>query len=532
MHAPEPRRPGWRTWLSLLLASAVLAGCSTLPRNVDRTPSTAFADTDDTRIAQLVAATRPATADDSASGLQLVSRGDEAFGMLYTLIGRAERSLDLQYYIVADDPYARTLLRAARAAAERGVRVRVLIDDFYTTGEDQRIAWYAAHPNIEVRLFNPFAHGRNWFATRLLAALTDIDRIDRRMHNKLFVVDNALAVTGGRNVGAAYYMHSEHTNFLDLDVMAGGPIVHALSDTFDNYWNSPFAIPIEALTPAVAADARTVDQRALTDPNDPVRAAEAEARLAGGQLDRELAQGRLPLTWAPTELIADKPSKIHRTAPLVGRTGLVSGATIASDVLTIIGNAQEDLVIVSPYFVPGVRGVAALKKLVDRGVRVRVLTNSLAATDAAIVHIGYAHYRKELIAMGVEIYELRPDPGTQAAKLSGLGSSKASLHAKVLLVDGRTLFVGSFNVDQRSALENTEMGLEIESPELCGQVLGVLRDRGVESRYRVTLDDRGDLLWTTTTNGIEQVFHDEPGASTTLKWSLKLLAPFAPEQLL
>ena len=516
------------------VALAIVAGCSTVPEAVDRRPSTAFTDTDGSALGRAAIASRPAAAigDPTISGVQLVSKGEEAFGTLYTLISRAQRSLDLQYYIVADDPYSRTLLRAAREAAERGVRVRLLVDDFYTSGEDTRIAWYAAHPNIEVRLFNPFFHGRNWFATRLVTAITDIGRINRRMHNKLFVADNAIAVTGGRNVGSEYYMHSARTNFLDLDVIAGGPVVHDLSETFDRYWNSPFAYPIETLTRRGDADAATIDQQALSNPRDPVRAATDEARSAGTAFAAKLDAGDWPLLWVPTELVADRPSKIRRTAPRVGPGGLVDGATIATDVLSIIGSAQRELVIISPYFVPGERGCAAIERLVARGVRVRVLTNSLAATDAAVVHIGYAKYRRRLIAAGVEIHELRPEPGEENTRLSALGSSKASLHAKVLIVDRRILFVGSFNVDQRSALENTEMGLRIESPRLAEEVLGVLRDRGPAGSYAVTLDDGGHLLWTTETQGRREVWHDEPGAGTLLKWSLKLLGPIAPEEML
>jgi cardiolipin synthase C len=518
-------------WFVASVALA-LAACATAPPDIPKTPSTALADTADTPLAQVVAATRPAGNDETLSGMQLVSRGEEAYGTLYTLINHAQRSLDLQYYIIKDDPEARSLLRAAREAAERGVRVRILLDDFYTSGKDERIAWYSAHPNIDVRLFNPFMHGRQFFATRLMESVADLDRLNRRMHNKVFIADNAIAVTGGRNVGDEYYAHSNQTNFLDLDVLVGGPVVHDLSDTFDRYWNSPFAVPIEALTKHVAADAPTSDQKALTDPNDPVVKATAEAKYLGGRLDAELNAGRLPLTWAPTELIADKPSKIHRTAPEVGQSGLVAGQTIASDLLSIIDGAHEELIIISPYFVPGERGVQALRALRERGVRVRVLTNSLAATDAAAVHIGYSKYRKPLLEMGVEISELRPDPGEETTRLTALGSSKASLHAKALIIDRKSIFIGSFNVDQRSALENTEMGLHIESPDLCLQVIGVLRDRGTQTRYVVTLDDHDRLVWTTSTDGVEQVFHDEPGASTFLKWSLKLLAPFAPEQML
>ena len=523
----------------LVTAALLAAGCSTLPRNVDRVPSTALEDKGDTQLGRVAAASLASrdgragvTAGSNISGFQVVSAGEEAFGTLYTLITHAQRSLDLQYYIVADDPYARTLLRAAREAAERGVRVRLLIDDFYTTGKDERIAWYSAHPNIEVRVFNPFTGGRAWFATRVMTSITDIGRVNRRMHNKLFIADSAMAITGGRNIGAEYYQHSDRTNFLDVDALAVGPIVKDLADAFDLYWNSGFAYPIEALARPTEATTDTIDQRALSDPQDPVIQATEEARQLGRTFAAKLDSGRIAMNAAPAALIADRPSKVGRSRPQLGPDGLVAGATIATDILSIIGAAQQELMVVSPYFVPGERGMQAFRALVDRGVKVRVLTNSLAATDAAIVHIGYSKYRRRLIEMGVEIYELRPEPGEEKARLGVLGSSKSSLHAKVLIVDRKTLFIGSFNVDPRSSLENTEMGLEIESEALAAQVAGILQDRGEESRYRVTLAADGGLQWTTRTNGVEQIFDDEPGAGTGLKLALKLLAPFAPEQML
>ena len=527
---------------------ALLAtGCASLPEDFERTRSEALPDTDDTSLGRVASAslatstTMPgardvatgASAEDVAlSGFQLVSAGEEAFGTLYTLIGRAQRSLDLQYYIVADDPYAHTLLRAAREAAERGVRVRLLIDDFYTTGLDNRIAWYAEHPNVEVRVFNPFAHGRAWFATRLITSIADIDRINRRMHNKLLVADNAFAVTGGRNVGAEYYQHSDRTNFLDLDVLTAGPIVRDLSATFDRYWNSGFAYPIEVFAGPAAKTRDTIDQRALADPRDPVIAATREARQLGSGFAARLDSGRLTMDQAVAELIADRPSKIGRTRPRRDGSGVMTGTTIATDLLSIIATAQSELIIVSPYFVPGERGTQALRALVERGVHVRVLTNSLAATDAAIVHIGYSKYRRRLLSLGVEISELRPEPGEESVKLGALGSSKASLHAKALIVDRKSIFIGSFNVDQRSSFENTEMGLDIESEALALQVVGILRDRGPKSVYRVSIDAGGDLHWTAIDDGVEHVYDDEPGVGSFLKFTLKMLAPFAPEQML
>ncbi len=517
----------------------LLGACSTLPKNIGRTPSMTLQNTGDTKLARIANASAPSPASSATSaaiapvsGFRLVSDGEDAFGSLFALIENAQKSLDLQYYIIEDDPYARALLRAARVAADRGVRVRLLIDDLYTTGKDDRIAWYSAHPNIEVRVFNPFGLGRPWLITRLAASVTDLGRINHRMHNKLFVADSAFAVTGGRNVGAEYYMHSDKTNFLDLDVLLAGPAVKDLSAGFDRYWNSQYAYPIETLVKNASAPRDTVDQRALSDPNDPVKKTTEEARQKAATLQKEIDGGRLALKLAPAEVIVDKPTKVDATAPETSRSGIDAGATIATDVISIAKSAKNELIIVSPYFVPGTHGMDVIRELVARGVKVKVLTNSLAATDAAVVHIGYSRYREDLLKMGVELFELRPQPGSEGAQLSALGSSKASLHAKVLLIDRHRLFIGSFNVDQRSSLENTEMGLRIESDALAAEILDRLRERGEESRYQVRLAPDGHMQWVTRNDGAEQVFDQEPDASLLLKFTLRVLAPFAPEQML
>ena len=522
----------------------VVAGCSTLPEQVDRKPSTALADTGNAALSRIAAASVSVPAKTaspiSRSAFRLIGSGEEALGTLFSLIEHAERSLDMQYYIIEDDEYSRALLRAARNAAARGVRVRLLIDDLYTTGKDERIAWYSAHPNIEVRVFNPFSYGRAFLATRLLASVTDLSRINHRMHNKLFVADNAFAVTGGRNIGAEYYMHSEKTNFLDADLLVAGPAVRDLSRAFDVYWNSQYAYPIEALTGPVAPSKATVDQKALSDPNDPVRRATEEAREQGTSLAAEFDAGRVALITAPARVIVDRPTKVEATAPEPKATGVASreqadettGETIARDIIGIAKGAQSELIIVSPYFVPGDAAMAVMRELTGRGVKVRVLTNSLAATDAALVHIGYSRYREPLLKLGVELYELRPTPGNEGAQLGVLGSSKASLHAKVLIVDRKTVFLGSFNVDPRSALANTEMGLRIESPQLAEQVIALLRAHGDEGRYKVQFVADGHLQWVTGKPGEEQSFDHEPDVSPLLKLTLRLLAPFAPEQLL
>ena len=528
---------------AILVALSLVAGCSTLPEQVEREPSTALADTGNASLSRIAAASvsvpEKTASSIARSGFRLIGSGQQAFGTLFSLIERAERSLDMQYYIIEDDEYSRALLRAARNAAERGVRVRVLIDDLYTTGKDERIAWYSAHPNIEVRVFNPFSYGRAFLATRLLASATDLSRINHRMHNKLFVADNAFAVTGGRNIGAEYYMHSDKTNFLDADLLVAGPAVRDLSRAFDVYWNSKYAYPIEALTGPVAPTKATVDQKALSDPNDPVRRATEEAREQGAGLASEFDAGRMALTSAPARVIVDRPTKVEATAPepkaaggASGTSGEPAGETIARDIIAIAKGAQSELIIVSPYFVPGDAGMAVVRELTGRGVKVRVLTNSLAATDAAAVHIGYSRYREPLLKLGVELDELRPTPGAERAQLGAFGSSKASLHAKVLIVDRKTVFLGSFNVDPRSALENTEMGLRIESPQLAEQVIALLRAHGDEGRYQVQIAADGHLQWVTGKPGEEERFDLEPDASPLLKLALHLLAPFAPEQML
>ena len=537
----RPRRepPAFATLFAIFFALSVV-GCSTLPQQVARTPTTALPAASDAPLVRVARASAPAATGAQASavrssGFRLISSGEEAFGTLYTLIGHARRSLDMQYYIIEDDEYARALLRAARVAAERGVRVRLLIDDLYTTGKDDRIAWYSAHPNIEVRVFNPFSFGRGLLATRVLASVTDLGRINHRMHNKLFVADNAFAVTGGRNIGAEYYMHSPKTNFLDVDLLAAGPVVRDLSRTFDTYWNSEYAYPIETLL-GKPAPVETVDQKALSDPNDPVLKATAEAKERGAKLAAELDAGRVALTLAPARVIADLPSKVDATAPAKDMPGLsadgATGDTIAYDIASITRRAKSELIVVSPYFVPGKSGMAIARELTQRGVKMRVLTNSLAATDAAVVHIGYSRYREPLLKLGVELYELRPTPGQERPQLGAFGSSKASLHAKMLVVDRRTVFVGSFNVDQRSALENTEMGVVIESPELAAQIIEILRVHGGDGRYQVRLAADDHLQWVSGQPGAEEVFDHEPDASPLLKLALQLLAPFAPEQLL
>ncbi|HTB28528.1 MAG TPA: phospholipase D family protein, partial [Steroidobacteraceae bacterium] len=423
-------------------------------------------------------------------------------------------TLDLQYYIIHQDESARTLLDHVREAADRGVRVRVLVDDLNTAGEDRRFLHLGHHVNIEVRVFNPFPGGRSATWSRILTSISDIPRINHRMHNKLFVADNELAITGGRNIGDEYFTLDKRSNFIDLDVVVAGPVVAQLSASFDAFWNSKYAYPIASLA---AAD----DTEAAAQPPPPPPANDDANWLA-----RELDTGTLRLDWVPATVLADRPAKI------ASETSPDEEVTIANNISALMRSAQHEVLVISPYFVPGEEGVALMRELTDRGVHIRVLTNSLASTDAPLVHNGYARYRAALLKMGVELYEVRPKLGQKRPRFHPFKASNASLHAKALVIDQRTVFIGSLNMDRRSARFNSELGLVMRSPEIAKQVTSVLDDITADGSYKLSLDGKGHILWSVGEGDAEHTWHTDPETTLLQRFSLRLLAPFAPEELL
>jgi phosphatidylserine/phosphatidylglycerophosphate/cardiolipin synthase-like enzyme len=499
------------TLLPVAAVLLVLTGCAGLPRHVLKTPSAAFQHPETTTLGRIVAEDEVGK---NLSGIRLLSTGEEAFASLITLADHAERTLDIQYYIIHEDESTRTLLHHVRLAADRGVRVRVLVDDLNTAGEDRRFMHLSSHANVEVRVFNPFTAGRfsNW--TRFIASATDIRRINHRMHNKLFVADNALAITGGRNIGDAYFTLDPRSNFIDLDVVAAGPIVPALSASFDEFWNSKYAIPIATVASSVEAE---------TNSAPPV---EAEISASGNWLEHEVEAHKLELLWVPATVLADQPAKItSETAPEVE-------VTIANDISTLMSTANQELIIISPYFVPGMEGVALIRQLVSRGVHVRILTNSLASTDSPLVDIGYARYRVPLLKLGVDLREMRPKLGQKRVRFHPFRSSNASLHAKALVIDQKIVFIGSLNMDERSAKTNSELGLVISSAEIAREVTGLLDDISTDGSYKLQLDQRGRVEWVSGDAGSQKVWHTDPGTSRTERLWLRLLSPFAPDDLL
>lgn len=522
--------------LAPVLLGGAIAGCAGLPPPTPLPRTEALARPDATRLGRLVAAAAPHPA---LSGIRLLVSGEDAMATLVTLADQAERTLDLQYYLVTNEGSTRTVLRRVHAAARRGVRVRMLVDDLNTASADESLMCLTRHPRIEVRLFNPLPAGRFSTVTRILGSLTDIARINQRMHNKMFIADNAIGVTGGRNLGDAYFVQSTASNFVDLDVLAAGPVVRGLSASFDQFWNSELAYPVTALVKQPPDCAGAVSAEPSPLPAAPAPPDEGASGPAGppsrdhvpvppSRLAGELARGALDLHWVPAVVMADQPSKIaSEGAP-------DESETIAGDLAALLRSARSELLVISPYFVPGRQGVALMQALRERGVAVRVLTNSLAATDAPAVHIGYARYRPELLRLGVEIHELRAQLGRPRTRLGRFGSSSSSLHAKAVVVDRRTVLIGSMNMDPRSVRLNTEIGLVMRSPAIAAELVRLYEDVARASSYRLELVEPGGraLRWHSGVQDVPSVEGREPDAGLGMRLLLWLLGPFAPEELL
>jgi putative cardiolipin synthase len=500
-----------RSRSALAVFLLLLSGCVGLPSHVEKSRSEALQNPRTTVLGSLAANEQP---NKNLSGIRLLASGEEALADLVALADHAQRTLDIQYYIIHEDDSTRLLLHHVRQAADRGVRVRLLVDDLNTAGEDRRFLHLGEHVNVEVRVFNPFPGGRFAMWTRFLASASDMRRINHRMHNKLFVADNALAITGGRNIGDQYFTRDQHSNFIDLDVVAAGAIVPELSASFDAFWNSKYSYPIASVASPVSAESA---------PATPPPAAAAGANWLEGQLDA----GKLQLTWMPATVLADRPAKIASdTAP-------DEEITIANDLATLMRSATQELLVISPYFVPGKDGVALFAKLVDQGVHVRVLTNSLASTDSPLVDTGYARYRVALLKSGVELSEVRPKLGQKRARFHPFRSSNASLHAKAVVIDQKTVFIGSMNMDGRSARFNSELGLVMRSAEIARQVTNLLDDISADGSYKVQLVDHSDRIeWSSGEQGSEKTWFADPETTRWQRFSLKILAPFAPEELL
>ena len=549
-----PRLRRTRAWLTAALSAVVLglAGCGNLPPQAPHEPTHALASNTGLPMAALVDASRPK--DDkrpSLSGFRLLGSSEAAYGSRMALIDAATKTLDLQYYTIHYDSSTEALMERLREAARRGVRVRLLLDDFNAVGKNVAVLRLDLEPGIEVRMFNPVSGPRSSQAGRILGSLFDFKRIQQRMHNKILVADNTLAVAGGRNLGDAYFGQSDTSNFLDLDLLVAGPMVTDLSHSFDAYWNDIRAYPVRnvlsgndlkafyadpAPAPPAASSAGT-QTRVASAPVDAADTTPAAPAVVEGHpvpgataMAREIQSGTLALAWAPSALLVDKPTKIAPENPLDESD---RDDNVVDGVLNIVTRAQKEVLIISPYFVPGPRMMEVFTTLRQRGVRVRVLTNSLASNDAPLAHVGYARYRQPLLEAGVELFEMRAEGKTQQRFFGSTPDSRASLHTKALVIDSRLLVVGSMNLDLRSQLQNTELGMVIRSRKLSAAMEAAI-DQSLDDSYELSLQD-GQLRWTTpseTPGQPGEVLSSEPDARMGLKILLKLAGPFAPEEML
>jgi cardiolipin synthase C len=514
---------------TLLLLSALLAsGCASLPTDVQRTPTFTLEDTSETKLHNVI---QPLVrGHPEKSGFHALSNGIDAYAARLLLVRAAQKSIDVQYYIWHDDLTGRVLHNQLLAAADRGVRVRMLLDDMDTAGKHEVLHIIDAHPNIEVRVFNPFAGRGN----RMGDYLTDARRINHRMHNKTMTADNQATIFGGRNIGDEYFDASGHVGFSDLDALAIGPVVDEVSRGFDLYWNSQWVYPLAAFQPDEPVTEAMI--KGFRNQSDAYLEEARSSKYAEAIRELDIVNmssvEEMDFAWGKWVLVYDHPSKVD-AKEITEETHLGPKLRKAMD------KAQDELLIVSPYFVPGTRFTEYLVGLVDRGVRVRIMTNSLAANDVPMVHAGYQRYREALISGGVELYEFKPvihhgieNEDVEKQKKKWMGSSRASLHGKYFGFDQHYIFIGSFNLDGRSVAINTELGVYFESPDYGAWLAKAFDASAMTKGYRVLLNEENELEWVTLEDGKEVRFDVEPETSFWTRFSTDFLSIFVPESQL
>ena len=453
------------------------------------------------------------------SAIHPLREGKSAFAARMMLIDLAEHAIDVQYYIWRADLTGLLLLERLRAAADRGVKVRLLLDDNGADGLDAILAELDAHPNIAVRLYNPFVVRRPRLFNYLFAFL----RLNRRMHNKAITFDGALTITGGRNAGDEYFGTGDNPLFVDLDVIAAGEAAQAVSRAFESYWHSRSAYRLGMVVPTAAGEPGMLAE-ALAEKRNSAQFRDYAEAMAKDPVTRDLVERRLPLEPVRARLVCDAPDKTLGS--------VLSGDLLVGQLKDLLDDVEHRLDLVSPYFVPGKQGVREFLRLARRGARVRVLTNSLEANDVALVHAGYRKYRRRLLEGGVELLELKAGaaPPSHGEAKKGIGSSGSSLHAKTFSADGRMIFIGSFNFDPRSVWLNTEMGLVIESERLAGQMHEAMETDLAERAYRVSLDARGRMQWEDRQTG--KLFRSDPNSGILKRAAMVALGLLPIEWLL
>ncbi len=490
-----------------------LSACGSLPDFGDKEPSYKLPASSNANLAKFTA---PLIVNHpTQTGVVPLVNGLDAFIARLAIITAASTSIDLQYYIYRPDETGKLLVWHLLDAAERGVRIRILLDDLTTKELDHGLMLLSTHPNIDIRLFNP-SYSRVY---RGLEFVTGFSRMNHRMHNKSLTVDNSATIVGGRNIGNEYFSNNDDVDFGDFDLLAIGEAVDEVSNQFDQYWNAEVTVPIETLS------TKSFTEEELIDADESYRAERLafESNEYLGRLElsfflEELREQKLKWYWGKAEVVFDPPQKAQKKDEQLW---------LLSDLSQFLESAEEEVMIVSPYFVPTAQGTQDLVAASQSGLRITVVTNSLAATDVLAVHAGYQGYRKTLLDGGVTIFEVRVDP---EHKPSGwMGSSRTSLHAKTFILDRKSIFVGSFNFDPRSAWINTEMGMIFHQPEFANEVVAGIEAGLKTSAFRLDIED-GELVWFDDLNDVKH--HSEPGAGFWRKFMADFIALFPFESQL
>jgi putative cardiolipin synthase len=518
--------------LALRLAIAgialVLAGCAGLPPRAAEPPTLSIAASPATTLGRAAASLDAAS--DGLSSIRPLVEASFALDARFELMRRAEASLDVQTYQLGNDKTGRLLLRELRDAARRGVRVRLLLDDFYTAGMDRLLLGLAAEPNAEVRLFNPFVNARDHSATRWLEFFGDFRRLNHRMHNKLLVADGAIAIAGGRNMADEYFMRSDGANFLDFELLMAGPVVPQSARIFDEYWNSDVVYPLTHVVhmPDAAETLKREFELASSEALAPRPDTLPEADAFGEPpLGKELARGELRWMQAEAEAFADSPNKALGTPP-AGRV------TLAQRWYATMESAKSQLLVISPYFIPGDKGMERIRAARARGLPITIITNSLADTDEPLVNVNYNSYRVALLQAGVELFEVSSRQMKRNKLMRrALRNAQGRLHGKLALIDREWVLLGSMNLDPRSALLNTEFGVRVRSFELTHALRDAYLLDNVEGVYRVKLGPDGQgVQWVGTGDESNEVLDDEPDSSMLTRLQLLMFSWFVPSDQL
>ena len=441
------------------------------------------------------------------SGYHPIVTGANAFASRSILTDMATRNIDAQYYIWHDDQAGQLLLKDLWEAAERGVIVRLLIDDFNSSAAlDQQLLRFSSHPNTAVRIVNPLMHRK----FQALNFVTGLPRINRRMHNKSMTFDKQITIIGGRNIGNEYLSNDQNSQFADLDVLLIGKVVADIDNSFGSYWSAPISYDIETLV-TLDEDGPTdfiegLDQLGTNEKSDNQSSLSVyKSAIADSSIDTDLLNKRIPFRWTDMQFLSDDVGKLTKSVP--------ADTNLVQQLRTLLGRPDKELTIISSYFVPTKDGVDTLVELADSGIDIKILTNSFDATDVTAVHSGYSQWRPKLLKSGIKIYELKSTASEEDREnklWKARSQSSTSLHAKTFAIDDHQVFIGSYNVDPRSANINTEMGVIINDDELARQLHEALSDDLLSQAYEVKLTDDNHLQWHTMENGEKKVYEAEP----------------------